>query len=363
MVGVLHKIVTDPDAKDHFSKSSGTESSYQALKEKLLQQVCRILNGLNKFILIHCRIFQVGPMTVLDNTSAAPQRKKRLFPERPYLTLDFLPSKELIHANIGPLGKIPVSSQESAVIEDLLFCFVGIEGTHIKPMKQANNLELKVDETLDPSLKELIQRISPLCQYYSTVVSFAEDKDQQGAGRVNQALSGALFALIKDYYIFVTQLETQHRRGELTLNKIWFFIQPTLATMAMLADICTNIEKMSARGGKTISLLHQLFMSQAGGNDNCRAVALFLVESAAKPYFEILSRWLHRGLIIDSGKDFFVEDNEVIERSALPLEYSDDYWERRYSIRMDQIPGFLHNHSDMILRTGTVPDNLKKILT
>ncbi len=59
-----------------------------------------------------------------------------------------------------------------------------------------------------------------------------------------------------------------------------------------------------------------------------------------------------RGIIYDPGHDFFVEDNEVIDRSELPLEYSDDYWERRYSIRPDQIPSFLHNHSDMILRTG-----------
>ncbi len=39
--------------------------------------------------------------------------------------------------------------------------------------------------------------------------------------RVNQALAGALYGLVGDYYVFVTQLESQHRRGELTLNKIW----------------------------------------------------------------------------------------------------------------------------------------------
>ena len=57
-------------------------------------------------------------------------------------------------------------------------------------------------------------------------------------------------------------------------------------------------------------------------------------------------------MIEDPGKDFFVEDNEVIERAVLPLEYSDDYWERRYSIKADQIPAFLHSNVDKILRTG-----------
>ena len=55
-----------------------------------------------------------------------PQRPKRLFPERPFLTLDFLGQEQTAQtANVGPLGKIPVSTQESAVIEDLLYCLIG----------------------------------------------------------------------------------------------------------------------------------------------------------------------------------------------------------------------------------------------
>lgn len=68
-------------------------------------------------------------MSVLDNQSA-PQRSKRLFPERPYMTLDFLADEMLIKGNIGPLGKIPVISQESAIIEDLLYCFIGKKYTN-----------------------------------------------------------------------------------------------------------------------------------------------------------------------------------------------------------------------------------------
>lgn len=41
-----------------------------------------------------------------------------------------------------------------------------------------------------------------------------------GSGRVNQAFAGALTEVLKDYYIFVAQLERQHRLGLLTLNKV-----------------------------------------------------------------------------------------------------------------------------------------------
>ena len=59
-----------------------------------------------------------------------------------------------------------------------------------------------------------------------------------------------------------------------------------------------------------------------------------------------------RGVIVDPGHDFFVEDHEVVERTALPTEYNDDYWEKRYCLRVDRIPTFLHAYADTILRTG-----------
>ena len=59
-----------------------------------------------------------------------------------------------------------------------------------------------------------------------------------------------------------------------------------------------------------------------------------------------------RGVIVDPGHDFFVEDHEVVDRTALPTEYNDDYWEKRYCLRVDRIPTFLHAYADTILRTG-----------
>ena len=41
-----------------------------------------------------------------------------------------------------------------------------------------------------------------------------------GCGRVNQAFTGALDLILKDYLIFVSQLERQHKQGQLTLNKV-----------------------------------------------------------------------------------------------------------------------------------------------
>lgn len=49
---------------------------------------------------------------------------------------------------------------------------------------------------------------------------------------------------------------------------------------------------------------------------------------------------------------FFVEDNELVQKDELPMDYSADYWEKRYTMRPERIPVFLNEHAQTILRTG-----------
>ena len=53
-------------------------------------------------------------------------------------------------------------------------------------MSSPFQVDFQLDTTLDPSLKELLHRILPLCKHYSRVVRYAEDQIQPGSGRVNQ---------------------------------------------------------------------------------------------------------------------------------------------------------------------------------
>ncbi len=67
--------------------------------------------------------------------------------------------------------------------ESSLLIFSGVEGTHIKPRKGGSSVTFSVDDSLDPSLRELLSRITPLCAAYSTVVRFAEANMMTEAGR------------------------------------------------------------------------------------------------------------------------------------------------------------------------------------
>lgn len=192
-----------------------------------------------------------------------------------------------------------------------------------------------------------------------------------GQGLVNQALAAALGCLLQDYRVLICQMERRQGEGGLSLHQLWFHLQGSLHTMELLDQLVTSIAGRQACGGATLAILHDSLV-HCSGNPKSEKVLQFLVERASKPFFETLSKWLYRGVIVDPGRDFFVEDHEVgrtwcssitllsqvMDRSSLPVEYNDDYWEKRYCLRVDRVPSFLHRHADTVLRTGWAPASL-----
>lgn len=73
----------------------------------------------------------------------------------------------------------------------------------------------------------------------------ASDKWEPGQGLVNQALAAALRHLLHDQFTLVAQLEHQLvNRGGLTLQKMWFYVQPALAYMETLASVVRTLRKV-----------------------------------------------------------------------------------------------------------------------
>ena len=285
MLDILHGISENQDTvrylaqkASRFSESGSSSVTTPTDLRDITEKVKHHLNS-KAFMMEQAAINQANKNKV-----------SKAFQERKLLTLDFVTDyKEDDPRDIGPLSCVPVSSQESAIVQDLLFCFVGINGVHVKPIRKGDQITFEIDPKVNPTLKELLKRIIPLCRHYSTVVSFVEKHTLMGSGCVNQALSQALGDVLKDYYVFVAQLETQHRLGELTLNKMWSYIQPTMDAMSFMADLCGTIEKVNARGGKTLSLLHEKCVNQSlASTEKLRELGLLLTRSAADCYFKVI---------------------------------------------------------------------------
>ena len=68
-------------------------------------------------------------------------------------------------------GTMPLSSQEQALLEDLLFVLIGVDGRDItaQPVLGRQNRSFIVNPTLDMSIKELVNRILPVASYFSTI--------------------------------------------------------------------------------------------------------------------------------------------------------------------------------------------------
>lgn len=66
---------------------------------------------------------------------------------------------------------------------------------------------------------------------------FIEEKSSFEYGQVNHALAAAMRTLVKEHLILVTQLEQLQRQGLLSLQKLWFYIQPAVRSMDILASL------------------------------------------------------------------------------------------------------------------------------
>eukprot|EP00061_Rhincodon_typus_P018780 g48100.t1 len=238
------------------------------------------------------------------------------------------------------------------IVEDLLYVLIGVDGKYItaQPLMGRQSRSFTVDPTLDMSVKELVNRILPIAASYSSVTRFIEDKSSFEHGQVNHALAAAMRTLVKEYMILVTQLEHLQRQGLLSLQKLWFYVQPTIRTMQILASIATSVEKGECMGGSTLSVLHDRTFNYTG-DSQAQELCLYLTKAASVPYFEILEKWIYRGIIQDPYSEFMVEEHEL-QKEKIQEDYNDKYWDQRYTIIQHRIPSFLQKLADKILSTG-----------
>ncbi|XP_075217460.1 gamma-tubulin complex component 2-like isoform X2 [Lycorma delicatula] len=273
---------------------------------------------------------------------------------RPHMSMDFIDEANVSPA--GPISAVPSLSQESILIEDLLSCLHGFHGKYITAEPLTNPFDprtFQICDTVDPSLRDLVQQILPLASHYSVIVRFIQDKRQCSWGRVNHALTAAMDSLIKDYLVFVVQLETQHRRHHLDLHKVWYYAQATFYTMEVLAKMATTISLAEARGGRTLTILHDE-TAHSLADSRSQELCHYLTQAAAVPYFQSLHRWISKGIVFDPYDEFMIDDNVSMETDLDQVtgQCSDEYWSKRYTIKSHNVPEFLEPVQEIILRTG-----------
>ncbi|CAM8897182.1 unnamed protein product [Rhodiola kirilowii] len=190
----------------------------------------------------------------------------------------------------GELRILRCLRQELIVIDDLLSALVGIEGRCVSIKKvraKDDEVHFQIDPSMDLTLQELAKRIFPLCKSFLLINQFVESRSQFKKGLVNHAFAAALSALLLDYQAMVAQLEHQFRLRRLSIQGLWFYIQPMMGLMQALSIVIKKVVADDMMGSSVLNLLQSQAKAMAGDS----AVRSFLekmAQCASSAYLSIL---------------------------------------------------------------------------
>eukprot|EP00811_Abedinium_folium_P012611 NODE_216_length_3372_cov_10.598151.p1 GENE.NODE_216_length_3372_cov_10.598151~~NODE_216_length_3372_cov_10.598151.p1 ORF type:complete len:975 (+),score=322.43 NODE_216_length_3372_cov_10.598151:133-3057(+) len=255
-----------------------------------------------------------------------------------------------------------VRDQEQALLEDVLFCFLGVEGVHIRKVAKPSPspkqgrvsplpevlFEIDVPSGADISIVQFLRQVMPVCNHHGAVWQFVEVQGQHEYGMVNHALCAAMRNLLAEFSVGVGQLESALVSGELTIAKLWYHIQPSMDTLALLHRVASHV--YGCLGGHVLNGIEEVMSrsSLATAQDLCE----FLLQQASRPYFEMVSRWIYEGRLDDPYGEFFVSEVSRArgdERSGGP---GADFWHKHFTLEVHSVPRFLSSSCEKILHAG-----------
>lgn len=299
-----------------------------------------------------------------------------------------------------PLNELSLGVQEAAVLEDLLFVFMGYEGQYIRFAKTYNPSEerdrlagptFKLLPGLDPSLQDLTTTMLRMATHYGAIEAFVEVQSREEFGAVNHALCAAIRKILQDYLVLIAQLETQFLTNpSFTLHVLNLYTLPTSHMMFQIYSLAHQVLKRNSlleddadsdgdfddidniietlreggdlgpgnipgkkicKGGSVLGLITKRLETMSG-DPAARSLLTGLLRDASRPYMTMLNEWLHHGSIKDPHAEFLVREQKSIKRERLEQDYTDEYWERRYTIRDTDVPPQLEGVKDKVLLAG-----------
>ncbi|KAI9704729.1 MAG: hypothetical protein M1836_006509 [Candelina mexicana] len=300
-----------------------------------------------------------------------------------------------------PLSQLTSDVQEAAILEDLLFVFMGYEGQYIRfvdsynPALEKDRLAgpaFRILPGLAPNIRDLTTTMLKMATHYAAVEAFVEVQSRDEFGAVNHALCAAIRKLLKDYLELLAQLEHQLlTNSTFTLQVLHLHMLPTSHMLLQLYSLAHEILRKNSmleddledsmddlddvenileslreggdlapgsipgkrvcKGGSVLGLITKRLGSMAG-DPAARTLLTSLLRDASRPYMAMLNEWLHHGGIKDPHAEFLVKEQKSIKRERLEEDYTDEYWEKRYTIRENDVPPQLEGVKEKVLLAG-----------
>lgn len=305
----------------------------------------------------------------------------------------------------APLTGLSLQMQEKAMIDDLLFVLLGFEGQYITfsaerqpydPFDERSRLagpSFRIAYGLDPSLRDLTLQILKTATHTSALEAFAEVMSRDDRGSVAHALCAAFRKMQKDFLVLVAQLENQYLTNDsFSLHQMSLYLKKSAHIMTLLYSMAQEVltengllgsadddldedddddeddfenvlaslkegpdgssrGKKTCTGGALLGLLTRRLQALSG-DPQAKELLSSLLKEASKPYVRMLNEWLHHGNVKDPHHEFMVKETRSIKRELLEQDYTDEYWEKRYTLRSDLVPPQLSAVADRVLLAG-----------
>jgi gamma-tubulin complex component 2 len=232
-----------------------------------------------------------------------------------------------------------------------------------------------------------------MATHYSAMEAFVEIQSRAECGAVSHSLCASIRKLLKDYLILIAQLEGQLLNNPtFTLHLLHLHTMPTSQCLSQLysmgqelllknglldeeleesiddfdEDVDNILEQLKeggdlvpgslarkkmCKGGNILGLLTARLASFSG-DPTTKTLLQTLLRDASRPYMTMLNEWLHHGGIKDPHAEFLVKEQKWIKREKLEEDYTDEYWEKRYTIREHEVPPQLKSVQDKVLLAG-----------
>ena len=188
----------------------------------------------------------------------------------------------------------------------------------------------------------------PLCNNHDQIQEFVNVHSQFEFGLVSHALCGAIRILLKEYLLLVTQLDTEFMKADLTLQKVWFYVQNSIRIMDNLKRLV--VDAGNKKGGALLNVIYKLMISSSDAA--IKDFFAFLLEKASLPYFQILKKWIFSGVLEDPFTEFIVKENTNCKKENIEADLNDKYWVDRFTYREEMVPIFLAKHKQKVLHAG-----------
>lgn len=214
--------------------------------------------------------------------------------------------------------------------------------------------------------------ILPVARHYHKLIVFMTKAGTMDAGRISNSVAAAVRGLIKEYTLLVVQLETVQRQGQLSLQKLFYHINPAVGTMRALLEIATmlihppkQVQTSQANlleappeaptknnGCAMVGMLEKKLMERAGDPVH-RALYMTLLRASLPGVLNQIREWIYKGSLKDDGKDFFIErtgrksDTDMMNSES----WGDEIW-NNFNINPENVPPIFEEVQVKILDAG-----------